>query len=131
MKISDFKERVLTTIYDLVDVYFGENDIIDSMVNSTLKLMINVNSNKLDEALKIFTNSEGEIDADTIVNAYANNIGDNGVSFNIKQYVKNDFIRNILPDKTLIISKEDILKIIKDASNNTLAPISTLPSQCS
>lgn len=117
MKTSEFKLRIVKAIDDLVDVYFGEDNIIDNMTNSTLKLMIQINADKMDDVLALFADKDGEIDANTIINAYADNIGENGVSFNIKQYVKNDLIRSLLPDKTLIISKEDILKIINQANS--------------
>ena len=119
MKTSEFKLRIVKAIDDLVDVYFGEDNIIDNMTNSTLKLMIQINADKMDDVLALFADKDGEIDANTIINAYADNIGENGVSFNIKQYVKNDIIRSLLPDKTLIISKEDILKIINQANSQT------------
>lgn len=112
MKVSEFKLRIVKAINDLIDVYFGEETIIDNMTNSTLKLMVQINANKMDDILQLFADKDGEIDANTIINTYADNINDNGVSFNIKQYIKNDIIRSILPDKTLIISKDDILGIL-------------------
>lgn len=113
MKTNELKLRVLTEANSLIDVYFGEDTFIDRMVNTTMKILIEQNKNKLDDIMKMFENSEGEIDAETIVNKYAEQFAHDGVHFDIKKFIKNDFMRNMLPDKYLIINKEDILKILK------------------
>ena len=49
-----------------------------------------------------------------IVNAYAEQFANGGVKFDIKQFVDSDFLKGFLPDKFLLIGKDDILKILKD-----------------
>ena len=40
MKASEFKLRVISTLNELVDIYFSSDAIIDKFVNSTLHVMI-------------------------------------------------------------------------------------------
>ena len=113
MKTSELKLRVLTEANSLIDVYFGEDTFIDRMVNTTLKILLEQNKDKYDDMLTLFENRDGEIDATTIINNYAEQFTHDGLHFDIKKFIKNDFIRNMIPDKYLIINKEDILKILK------------------
>lgn len=115
MIANEFKLRVVSMLNGLIDVYFSEDNIIDRMTNSTLKVLLATNIDKIDDFIGMFSNGEGNIDEVSIVNAYADNIKEDGIRFNLKQYVKNDFIRNIIPDKSLIITKDDVLGLLKDA----------------
>lgn len=73
--------------------------------------------------MDLFTDKDGNIDAESIISCYADQVGD-GLELDIKQYIKSDFICNLLPSKVLIISKDDILKIIKDETKlQQLIPI--------
>ena len=45
---------------------------------------------------------------------YAEQFANGGVKFDIKQFVDSDFLKGFLPDKFLLIGKDDILKILKD-----------------
>jgi hypothetical protein len=38
--------------------------------------------------------------------------GENGIVFDIKQYIDNDIVKSFIPDKVLVIKKDDILKIL-------------------
>ena len=38
---------------------------------------------------------------------------DNGLVFDIKKYINNDTVKNLIPDKILVIKREDILNILK------------------
>lgn len=116
MKASELKLRIQTSAENLIDVYFNDNTIVDKLANSTMKVLLRNNIYKVDDVLKLFTDKEGEIDAKSIIDTYANTFGE-GIPFDIKGYIKSDFVRNLLPNKTLIITKEDILKIIEDNNN--------------
>lgn len=113
MNKDELKLRIIKTAEELIDTYFAENTIIDKMANGTMKILLAENHNKIDNFLVMFCDSEGQIDADKIITTYANQIDNNGLKFDIKDYIHNDFVKSILPDKSLLISKDDILKIIK------------------
>lgn len=111
MKATELKLRIQTVAENLINVYFGEDSIIDKLTNSTMKVLLRNNMYKLDDLFKLFADKNGEIDAKSVIDTYVDNL-DGGIQFDIKKFIKNDFIRNVLPDKTLIISKDDILKIL-------------------
>ena len=62
--------------------------------------------------LELFSDQNGEIDAAEIVAEYANMIDENGYIFDLKKYVDNDVIKSLIPDKALIIKRDDILNIL-------------------
>lgn len=111
MKTAELKLRIITEANELIDVYFSEDTFVDKMANTTLKILIEQNKDKLDDMFKLFE-KDGEIDAEEIINKYAEQFSKDGIRFDVKQYIKNDFVRNMMPDKYLIINKEDLLKII-------------------
>jgi hypothetical protein len=39
-------------------------------------------------------------------------IGTDGIIFDLKQYIDNDFAKSLIPDKILVIKQEDILKLL-------------------
>ena len=114
MKIEELKLRIVKSVNELIDVYYADNNFVDKMINSTLKILIQKNTGQLDSFLKMFQDANGEIDAEMIVNAYAGQFANGGVKFDIKQFVDSDFLKGFLPDKFLLIGKDDILKILKD-----------------
>lgn len=123
MKANELKQKLEKSAIELINVYYNDNTLIDKLTNSTLKAILKANMTKIDGVLDLFTDNEGNIDAESILSCYAEQIGD-GLELDIKQYIKSDFICNLLPNKVLIISKDDILKIIKDETKlQQLIPI--------
>jgi hypothetical protein len=39
-------------------------------------------------------------------------IPENGITFDLKEHIDNDIIKNMIPDKVLIIKREDIMSIM-------------------
>lgn len=113
MKLSEIKIRLSNTANSLIDTYFSENGLTEKFINSTLKLIVKQNIHKIDDMLTLFTDANGEIDAEVVVNEYANMIGDEGMVFDLREHVTNPLVKNMLPDKVLVIKKEDILSILK------------------
>lgn len=114
MKTDELKLRLMTTVEEMIDTYFNGDTFVEKIANSTCKAFINANTDKVDEFLKMFADKEGNIDAATIISYYLDQMGEDGFSIDVKEYVKNPFIRDILPNKRLIIKKEDLLKMISD-----------------
>ena len=40
-------------------------------------------------------------------------IDENGIDYDLKKYIDNDLVKTIVPDKILILKREDILNIFK------------------
>ena len=113
MKAGELKLRLSHTVMGLIDTYFSGTTISEKFVNSTLKIILKQNTYKIDPLLDLFTDKNGDINAAEIVAEYANMIDENGFIFDLKQYIDNDAIKNMLPDKVLIIKRDDILGLLK------------------
>ena len=113
MKASEFKLRVVSTLNKLVDIYFGSDAMIDKFVNSTLHVMIKQKSYMLDDVMNLFTDQDGNIDKELLIDEYSKMFGDKDIVIDIRDYIKNDFIKGILPNKSLIIKSNDILDMLK------------------
>lgn len=113
MKASEFKLRAITTINSLIDTYFGSNTLVDKFVNSTLHVMVKQKSYMLDDVLNLFTDQDGNINEELLIEEYSKMFGDDDIIIDIRRYIKNDFVRDMLPNKSLIIKSDDILDMLK------------------
>ena len=112
MKIAEVKIGLMNTAFSLIDTYFNGNDLGNKFINSTMKIILKQNIHKFDDIFNLFTDKDGEIDLQMMIDEYTNMISDNGIIFDLKDYINNDLVRNMLPNKVLIIKKEDILSIL-------------------
>lgn len=112
MKISEFKLRVIQALNGLVDDYFGSDTFSDKIINGTLKILIKQNTYQLDEILSIFADENGCIDEKLVIEEYSKVLGDNGFIFDIRNFVKKDAIKNMLPNKALVIKTSDLRKML-------------------
>ena len=113
MKISELKLRVANTANKMIDTYFGGTSLTEKFINSTLKIIVKQNIHKADDMLALFTDADGEVDANMIISEYSNILGPEGLVFDIREYVPNEAIRSMIPNKVLILKKEDILSILQ------------------
>lgn len=111
MKAGEVKMRLSNTVIRMIDTYFGGNNISDKFINSTLKIIVKQNIYKVDNILSLFSDQNGEINTSEIAREYANMIDEHGFAFDLRKYVDNDLIKGMLPDRVLIIKREDILNI--------------------
>jgi hypothetical protein len=112
MKTCEVKMRLSNGAINLIDTYFNGSNFNEKFMNSTLKIVLKQNIHKLDSMLALFADKDGDINMHDIIEEYANIFDDNGFVFDIKNFVDNDIVRNIIPDKVLIIKKEDILNLL-------------------
>ena len=112
MKAAEVKLKLVNSVNKLIDTYFGMPTISEKMINATLKVLVKQNIHKADNILKMFENENGEINTQDILVEYAKQIDDNGLAIDIRDYVNNDTIKQLLPNKVLIVKKEDILNLI-------------------
>ena len=122
MKVQEFKLRMINGVNTLIDDYFGSNNVTDKFINSTLKIMVKQNANKVDGISDLFADEDGCIDESIILEEYGKTLGETGIIFDIRDFVKNDMVRGLLPNKALIIKKEDLHKMFAPVipSTNTI-----------
>lgn len=112
MKAGEVKMRLSNVIMEMIDTYFSGNAMNEKFINSTLKIILKQNLYKVDSILTLFTDKNGDINMQEIVEEYSKMIGDNGMVFDLKQYIDNDFAKSLIPDKILVIKQEDIFKLL-------------------
>lgn len=114
MKASEFKLSIVQGVNNLIDDYFGSSTKGDKFINSTLKIMVRQNTYKLDGIMDLFTDEHGCVDENIIIEEYSKVIGESGFVFDIRELVKNELIKSMLPNKALVIKKEDLRKMFKN-----------------
>jgi len=113
MKASELKLRVITSLNSLIDTYFGTNTMVDKFINSTLHVVVKQKSYMLDDVLNLFTDEEGNINKELLFDEYSKMFGDNDIVIDIRDYIKNDMVKSMMPNKSLIIKQEDIFDMLK------------------
>lgn len=111
MRAGEVKMKIANTAIKMIDTYFSGSALNEKFINSTLKIIVKQNIHKLDKILTLFSDQNGEINTVEIVREYANMIDEQGFAFDIKNYIDNDMIKSIVPDKVLIVKREDILRM--------------------
>ena len=114
MKASEFKLCIVSGINNLIDDYFGSHSVADKFINSTLKILVKQNTYKLDSIIDLFADEHGMIDECIIIEEYSKAIGDTGFILDIREFIQNEMIKNLLPNKALIIKKDDIRKMLQN-----------------
>jgi hypothetical protein len=112
MNTQEVKLKLITSVNRLIDTYFGTPTVMEKMINATLKVLVKQNAYKIDGMLELFTDQNGNINPQDILLEYANQLDENGIIVDIKQYINNDTLRNFLPNKVLVLKREDILSLI-------------------
>lgn len=111
MKTGEVKIRLSNSVMNLIDTYFSGNSLNEKFVNSTLKIILKQNLYKVDSFLNLFSDQNGEINVEEVINEYSKMIDENGIVFDLKKYVNDDIVKMLIPDKVLIIKREDILNL--------------------
>lgn len=112
MKTGEVKMRLSNVIIEMIDTYFGGPAMNEKFINSTLKIILKQNLYKVDSILALFADKNGDINMQDIVDEYSKMIGTDGIIFDLKQYIDNDFAKSLIPDKILVIKQEDIFKLL-------------------
>ena len=113
MKIGEVKLKLSNAVLNLIDTYFNGKDMSERFINSTLKIILKQNLYRADSVLSLFADKDGNINTDEIVEEYSKMIGESGYIFDIKEYISNETVRNMIPNKVLVIKQEDILNLFK------------------
>lgn len=111
MKASEFKLSIVQGVNNLIDDYFGSSTMGDRFINSTLKILVRQNTYKLDNIVELFTDEHGCVDEEIIIEEYSKVLGESGFIFDLRDMIKNEMIRSMLPNRALIIKSEDLRKM--------------------
>ena len=112
MKAGEIKLRLTNSVMGLIDTYFGANTMQEKFINATLKIILKQNIYKVDPMLNLFADKNGDINLQVIVDEYTKMIDENGIVFDLKQYVDDETIKSLIPNKILVIKREDIANLL-------------------
>lgn len=112
LRIAEFKIRLINGVHELIDTYFNGASISDRLMNATVKIIVNQNIDKLDSTLELFANKDGIVDTDVIICEYTKAFGADKLIIDIRDFVNNDMVRGILPNKALAIRIDDISNML-------------------
>lgn len=112
MKISEFKLRLIRFGNKLIDMYFPGDGITDRMISASAKYVLKNKVNELDPVLSMFAQN-GELNETEFLEFMKENMIKDGLKINAYDYFdKNSPFLSLLPNKTLIIRKDDLDEIL-------------------
>ena len=115
IKIHEFKLKLVNGIEGLIDTYFSGGSISDRLINATVKIIINQNIDKLDEFMELFADKNGYVDTDVIIREYGKAFSTDKFILDLRDFVSNDMVRRVLPNKALAIRIDDVARIFEES----------------
>lgn len=115
IKIHEFKLKLVNGVEGLIDTYFSAGSISDRLINATVKIIINQNIDKLDEFMELFADKNGYVDTDIIIREYGKAFGTDKFILDLRDFVSNDMVRRVLPNKALAIRIDDVARIFEES----------------
>ena len=112
IKISEFKLKLLQGGNNLIDTYFAGVSPSKRLINATVKIILNQNIDKVDDLIGLFADKEGYIDTDLIVTEYSKAFGTDKIILDLRDFINNDMIKRVLPNKALAIKIDDIANML-------------------
>ena len=112
IKISEFKLKLLQGGNNLIDTYFSGVSPSERLINATVKIILNQNIDKVDDLIGLFADKEGYIDTDLIVAEYSKAFGTDKIILDLRDFINNDMIKRVLPNKALAIKIDDIANML-------------------
>lgn len=108
MNATEFKNSVLNGLNGLVDEWFDSTSIEDTLFNGICRTVINANKNKYDNIISMFSDENGDVMIDDLIENIVNRLPEK-IEIDLKQYINLPFV----PNKILLLTRQDIIKIIK------------------
>jgi hypothetical protein len=115
IKIHEFKLKLVNGVEGLIDTYFSGGSVSDRLINATVKIIINQNIDKLDEFMELFADKNGYVDTDIIIREYGKAFGTDKFILDLRDFVNNDMVRRVLPNKALAIRIDDVARIFEES----------------
>lgn len=114
IKVTEFKSKLLKGGIDLIDIYFAGINPADRIINATVKIILNQNIDKLDDVINLFADKDGFVDTDMLIAEYSKAFGTDKIILDLRDFVDNDMVKKVLPNKALAIKIEDIAAVLKE-----------------
>jgi hypothetical protein len=117
-----------TYVSDIINQIFPGNDMFNKLKSTTAKYWVKQNIWRMDSILNNFVDKEGLIDIEETINFYVDSMFDeNGkFSINLGDLIQGTSLESLIPNKTIIFSKNDLMKLF-----NIHCPAPTVPTTTS
>jgi c-di-GMP-related signal transduction protein len=112
IKISEFKFKLLQGGNNLIDTYFAGTSPSEKLINATVKIILNQNIDKVDDLIGLFADKDGFIDTDFIIAEYSKAFGTDKIILDLRDFINNDMVKRVLPNKALAIKIDDIANML-------------------
>ncbi len=122
---QEIQLRLETYVNDIINQIFPGNDMFNKLKSTTAKYWVKQNIWRMDSILNNFVDRDGLIDIEDTINFYVNSMFDeNGkFSINLGDLIQGTSLESVIPNKTIIFSKNDLMKLF-----NIHCPIPTVPT---
>ena len=125
---QEIQLRLETYVNDIINQIFPGNDMFNKLKSTTAKYWVKQNIWRMDNILNNFVDREGLIDIEETINFYVNSMFDeNGkFSINLGDLIQGTSLETLIPNKTIIFNKNDLMKLF-----NINCPAPTVPTTTS
>ena len=125
---QEIQLRLETYVNDIINQIFPGNDMFNKLKSTTAKYWVKQNIWRMDNILNNFVDRDGLIDIEETINFYVNSMFDeNGkFSINLGDLIQGTSLETLIPNKTIIFSKNDLMKLF-----NISCPTPTVPTTLS
>jgi hypothetical protein len=113
IRVNEFKYKLVNGVNDLIDTYFYGGGIKERFINATVKIIVSQNVDKIDDFIFLFTDKDGFIDTEILIKEYGKAFGTDKLILDLRDFIENDSIKQILPNKALAIQIEDLANIFE------------------
>jgi hypothetical protein len=110
---QEIQLRLETYVNDIINQIFPGNDMFNKLKSTTAKYWVKQNIWRMDSILNNFVDKEGLIDIEETINFYVDSMFDeNGkFSINLGELIQGTSLESLIPNKTIIFSKNDLMKL--------------------
>ena len=114
MTIDEFKLKLMKFGNNMINSYFPDNTMTDKTASSMLKYILKNKINDMDAVLSMFTRADGNIDIEDFVEFMKENMIGQGLRINFHDYIpENSILQTFVPNRTMVITKDDLNCFIK------------------
>lgn len=108
MKKEEFTTNILNQLNVLINEWFDSNTFQDNITKALAKTVLETNVNKVQPMIDIFTDENGDVRTDILMK-HLEDVLPEKIEIDLKQYINLPFV----PNKILLLSRQDIIKMIK------------------
>ena len=112
MRKEELEYSIKQYVNQLINDVLPETGILGKLGNRTAKYWVEQNQWRLDEILSVFTDKDGCIDIEKLVDMYEDVLFENDELRLSLREIAPDSVKAMLPDKIMIFKRDDLHKLL-------------------